>query len=110
MTGSMDKISAIVLHSPGELCRGLGERLRRRRLALGWTQAELAERCGLSLSTLKLLESRGYGSVQRLVRAACILGMENDLSALFKHPEPMASIEALKRSERRRAPRQRAPR
>ena len=84
--------------------------MRRRRLALGWTQAELAERAGLSLSTLKLMESRGFGSLQRLVRAACFLGLENDLAGLFDRPEPMPSIEALKRSERRRAPRRRGTR
>lgn len=41
------------------LAKGVGERLKRHRLAKGWTQEELAEKSGVALSTLKLFEAKG---------------------------------------------------
>ena len=52
----MDKIPTFSLRNPNHLIREIGSRIRSHRLARGWTQAELAERSGVSLSTLKLLE------------------------------------------------------
>lgn len=103
----MDNISPISLQSPGELLRRIGQRLRRIRLARGLTQRELAERSGISLSTLKLLESKGRGSLQRLARVAAVLGVDDELRDLFNRPLAAESIEAVKRSERKRAPRSR---
>jgi transcriptional regulator with XRE-family HTH domain len=68
------------------------------------TQQELATRSGVSLSTLKELEARGKGSLQRLVRVALVLGVAAELGELFGEPGA-ESIEAVKRRERRRAPR-----
>lgn len=100
----MDKISALGFRNPVTLARAVGERLREHRLAKGWTQEELAERAGLAVSTLKLLESSGQGSFQRLVKVAVTLGLDGELRELFSQPPAMESIEAVKRSERQRAP------
>ena len=75
------------------------------RLAKGWAQEELAERAGVALSTLKLLEAKGRGSLQRLIRIAVVLGVDGELRDLFSPPSVMESIAAVKRSERQRAPR-----
>ncbi|MCF7732262.1 MAG: helix-turn-helix transcriptional regulator [Akkermansiaceae bacterium] len=75
------------------------------RLAKGWTQGGLSERSGVSLSTLKLLESKGHGSIQRLVRVAVTLGIDGELRGLFSRPAVMESITAVKSSQRQRAPR-----
>ncbi|MGC4013529.1 MAG: helix-turn-helix transcriptional regulator [Luteolibacter sp.] len=83
----------------------MGERLRDHRMARGWTQAELAERSGVALSTLKLLEARGHGSLQRLARVAVALGIAEEIRGWFTRPAAMESIEAVKRTERLRAPR-----
>jgi len=85
----------------------MGERLRDHRLARGWTQAELAERAGVALSTLKLMESRGYGSLQRLARIAMALGIDGEMREWFARPVAMESIEAVKLAARQRAPRRR---
>ena len=49
------------------IARETGQQLKRLRLAKGWTREELAEKSGVALSTLKLLETRGNGSFQRLI-------------------------------------------
>lgn len=103
----MDKIASFNQRNPAALTREIGHRLRGFRLAKGWTQEELAERSGLALSTLKLFESKGHGSFQRLVRIAVALGVDGDIRELFSRPTAMASIEAVKLSERQRAPRRR---
>lgn len=89
------------------IAREIGQRLKQVRLAKGWTQEELAERSGVAVSTLKLLETTGNGSFQRLIRIAVALGVDGDLRGLFSSTQTMESIEAVKRSERQRAPRRR---
>jgi transcriptional regulator with XRE-family HTH domain len=101
----VDKISAYRQRNPVTLTREIGQRLRGFRLAKGWTQEELAERSGVALSTLKLFEAKGQGSLQRLVRVAVALGVDGELRGLFAQPLVMESIAAVKRSERQRAPR-----
>lgn len=101
----MDKIPSFTQRNPAAITRQIGERLRGFRLALGWTQQELADRSGVALSTLKLLESHGRGSFQRLVRVAVALGVDGELRDLFAKPVAMESIAAVKRAERQRAPR-----
>ena len=89
------------------IARETGQQLKRLRLAKGWTREELAEKSGVALSTLKLLETRGNGSFQRLIRIAVALGVDGELCGLFSTTAPMESIGAVKRSERQRAPRRR---
>lgn len=79
----MDKIPTLAIRNPNHLIREIGGRIRSHRLARGWTQAELAKRSGVSVSTLKLLEREGKGSLQRLARIAVILGLNGDLRELF---------------------------
>ena len=101
----MDKISSFSQRNPTAITRQIGQRLRGFRLAKGWTQQELAERSEIALSTLKLLETKGHGSFQRLVRVAVALGIDGELRDLFAKPASMESIAAVKRAERQRAPR-----
>jgi transcriptional regulator with XRE-family HTH domain len=101
----VDKISALKFRNPVHLIRAIGERLRDARLARGWTREELAERSGVALSTLKLMEAKGEGSLQRLARVAVALNLDGDLRELFARPNAAESIEAVKRMDRKRAPR-----
>ena len=103
----MDKKSAFIQRNPITISREIGHRLREFRLAKGWTQEELAERSGVAVSTLKLLEAKGQGSFQRLIRVAVALGVDGELRNLFSRPAQMPSIEAVKFSSRQRAPRKR---
>ena len=101
----MDKISSFTQQNPATITRQVGQRLRGFRLAKGWTQQELAERSGVALSTLKLLESQDRGSFQRLVWVVVALGIDGELRELFAKPAAMESLAEVKRAERQRAPR-----
>jgi transcriptional regulator with XRE-family HTH domain len=100
----MDKIPTLSFRNPVHLIRTIGERLRVARLARGWTQEELAERSGIALSTLKLMEAKGQGSLQRLARVAVALNLDGELRELFARPPAYESHEAVERASRRRAP------
>lgn len=101
----MNKIKAMAVRNPDAIVRQLGQRLRRLRLAAGLTQAELAEQAGVALSTLKLMEQRGKGSLQRLAKVAVVLNVDGELRELFVEPRQFDSLEAAERTERQRAPR-----
>jgi transcriptional regulator with XRE-family HTH domain len=101
----MDKISTFTQRNPASIACQIGARLRGSRLAKGRTQEELAERSGLALSTLKLFETKGQGSFQRLIRIAVALDLDGELRELFSQNATMPSFTAVKRSERQRAPR-----
>ncbi len=107
VNAAVDKIEALNQRNPVAIARDIGQQLKRLRLAKGWTQKVLAEKSGVAVSTLKLLEAKGSGSFQRLIRLAVALGVDGDLRDLFANPNAMASIEAVKLSERQRAPRRR---
>ena len=82
--------------------------MRGQRLAMGLTQEELAERAGVSLSTLKLMEQQGKGSLQRLAKVAVVLGLDADLRNLFSGQRSFESLEAVERTGRHRAPQRRS--
>lgn len=101
----MDKIPPFQLRNPTYLTKQIGQRIRTHRKARGWTQAELAERSGISLSTLKLLEREGKGSLQRLAKVAVILNLDGELRELFAATPAyasMAEVEASHRQDRNR--------
>lgn len=104
----MDKIEALRLRNPDALIHAIGRRLRQQRLAKGWTQKELAERAGVSISTLKLMEHEGKGSLQRLAKIAVILGIDADLRSLFGGQRSFDSLDAVERTKRQRAPQRKA--
>lgn len=105
----MAKITTFKLRNPIHLVREIGDRIRSHRLARGWTQAELAERSGVSLSTLKLLEREGKGSLQRLAKIAVVLDLDGELRRLFSEPSQYESIASVERTSRQRAPSSRKP-
>ncbi|MBK1791363.1 helix-turn-helix domain-containing protein [Persicirhabdus sediminis] len=101
----MANIPPFTFKNPDKVLRQLGERLRIHRLARGLTQVELAERAGLSLSTLKLLESKGMGSLQRLLKVAMVLDLDVELANLFQADPVFKDLQAVERSQGQRAPR-----
>ena len=106
-----------MLETPSELADALGQRIKARRLGMGYTQADAAARAGVAYRTWRRLESEGKASIEDLVRAAIALRCERDVTLLF--PEPAAtSMDALLQQQkaaqaatpkrRRRAPSSRA--
>lgn len=72
-----------------EMTRDIGHRLRCRRLGLGWSQRDTAERAGVAYRTWRRMEADGKASIEDMVRAAIALRCEHELCALF--PAPAAS-------------------
>ncbi|WP_411826393.1 helix-turn-helix domain-containing protein [Luteolibacter sp. AS25] len=98
----MDKITTFKARNPVQIVRSIGNRIREHRLAKGWTQAELAERSGVGLSTLKLLEREGKGSLQRLAKIAVVLNLDGELRGLFAEQVQYESMEEVERTKRQR--------
>jgi transcriptional regulator with XRE-family HTH domain len=78
-----------MLKTTPELMQELADRIRTRRLAMGWPQQEAALRAGVAYSTWRRLETQGAASIEDLVKAAIALRCDEALSALF--PEPVAT-------------------
>ena len=86
--------SSPTLPDPGGAPRGLARRLRALRERRGWTQEDLAERAGLSVSFVSLLERGGRGPSQdTLVQVAEALGVP--LVDLFREEDEGAGAHRL---------------
>lgn len=89
-----------------EVCRELGARLKRQRLAQSLSQQELAGRAGVAVGTVKNLEGKGQSSLESLVRIVTALGLVDELSKLFAlKVVSIAAMEKAQMAERKRAPR-----
>jgi transcriptional regulator with XRE-family HTH domain len=92
---------SFTLSTPKEITILMGQRVRARRLERGWSQAELAARAGIALSTLKVCERAGQVSLARLVRIMTALGHLADLDTVLTASAP-ASLDAMERPQRKR--------
>lgn len=87
-----------MLKTSPELLAELASRLKARRLALGWTQQDTAQRAGIAYRTWRRLESEGSASIEDLVKATVALRCEDGVEALF--PPPAAtSLDDLLRTQ-----------
>lgn len=97
-----------MLCTPQELALMLGQRIKARRLGIGWTQIETAERAGVAYRTWRRLESEGKASIEDLARAAIALRCEQEIATLFPEPAAVSMDDLLARQQH--APRRmRAP-
>ena len=69
---------------PDEVVSLLCERLRKERLYLRMTQADVAARAGVGVNTVSNLEAGRNVSFENLVRIAMVLGRLKELEELFK--------------------------
>ncbi|RZG79345.1 XRE family transcriptional regulator [Acinetobacter sp. WCHAc060033] len=69
---------------PEEIVILLGERLRKQRLFLEMSQAEVAARSGVGVNTVSNLEAGRNVSVENLVRISMVLGKLHELQKLFQ--------------------------
>ena len=97
------------LQTPREIQHILRQRIKRLRLINEWTQAELAERAGITLASLKRFESTGKISLERLSQIALALGRLNDLMQLFEEPEIMTLSDIKKLTKKRRRGKRKTP-
>ncbi|NCC61042.1 MAG: XRE family transcriptional regulator [Verrucomicrobiae bacterium] len=84
----------------------LGGRLARHRIALGLSQAELAEQAGVSKRTVERIEAGATTQTATLIRILRVLELLGRLDTLAPEtgPSPMDLLK-LKGKERQRAPR-----
>lgn len=66
-----------------ELIIEVARRVKARRKELGLTQAQLAEKAGMSLASYKRFEQKGLISFQSLAAISIALRCENDFDNLF---------------------------
>ena len=77
-----------------EILQDLTDRIKGRRIALGWTQQEAAQRAGVAYRTWRRLETEGRASLDDMVKAAVALRCEAELDTLFPLPAA-SSLDAL---------------
>ena len=66
-------MAILVLQAPGDMAASVARRARARRVAAGFTQRGLAERAGMSLSSLRKFERTGQIALDSLLRIAFAL-------------------------------------
>ena len=71
---------------PGDTLAAVAARMRQRRKGMHLTQAQLAQKAGVSLASLKRFEQSHQISLQSLVKLAFALDCEADFDALFAQP------------------------
>ena len=86
---------------PSDISLELASRVRQQRLGLGWSQAELAQRAGVALSTLKLFEHTGQISLARLVMLAGALRALDGFERLLAPPRAASLAEIEGRANQR---------
>lgn len=74
------------LYTPQEVQRRFADRLRERRLRLGWMQATLATRSGVSLATVRRFERDGQITLANFLRLTQALGVLDELTDRFDAP------------------------
>lgn len=94
-------MSTFIFSSPGHIASQLAARLRARRLAENWSRGTLAERAGVSESTIKRFETTGAIQLVDLVQLALALDAAAEFGGLF--PErPVLSLDQLTAAPRQR--------
>jgi len=88
--------------SPKQLRERLGRRSQERRLALNQSQASVAAKAGVSVTTLKRFEAGENVSTDVLIRVAQALDAAEPLSALFSQLEARSVRDLVAEKARRR--------
>lgn len=91
------------LLTPVEIGLELGRRLEALRLANDWRRATLAERTGVSVSTIQRFERTGKITLEHLLRLADALGRAEDFAALLQ-PGAARSLDELEQRMTRPPP------
>jgi len=81
--------------TPDSVSKELAQRHKALRKQLRLTQAELAERAGVSLGSLKRFESTGLISLESLLKLANLLNRLSDFNEVFKLSEDKKVLESI---------------
>lgn len=89
------------------ILRELGSRLKQHRIAMDMTQQELAEKCGISISTEMRIENGEDSKLSNYIKILTVLGLVDNFDMLI--PEAQSDYKALfeERVVRKRASKKR---
>jgi transcriptional regulator with XRE-family HTH domain len=89
--------------TPARIAFDLAKRIRERRLARGWSQAELAARAGLKAPTYVLFERTGRIALLRLLKLLEILDLVGEFDRIGRTKDLTGlTLDDLTRPERKR--------
>lgn len=90
-------------YTPSEISETLGKRLKHQRLNQNLTQAELAQKAGIGLSTVARIESGEGGTLDTVIRFAMSVGLVNEFADLFAFKPTTIDEVITQRTSRKRA-------
>lgn len=90
-----------LLHSPSDIARCVGENAKALRLSRNLSRKTLAEKSGVSESTIKRFETTGVVTLEGIILLATALDELTTVTKLFKPDQPN-SLEELKNINRKR--------
>lgn len=70
------------------ILKELGQRIRQHRISLGITQAEMAEKCGISQSTETRIENGVDSKISNYIKLLSGFNMSDNLDILIPEPQP----------------------
>jgi transcriptional regulator with XRE-family HTH domain len=86
---------AVYLRTVQEVQTGIAGRFKARRLAMNLTQRELAERSGVTWSSLKRFEREGLIALDSLLNLALVLDCLDDFDELAAERRPIPAAQSL---------------
>jgi transcriptional regulator with XRE-family HTH domain len=93
---------SLALRTPTAVARLLGERVVELRLTRNWKRETLSQRAGVSMPTLRRLETTGQTSLANLLKVAHALGCLEQFEQLLKPPPARSFAELDQRTVARR--------
>ncbi|WP_039055861.1 helix-turn-helix transcriptional regulator [Enterobacter sp. Bisph1] len=90
-----------LLYSPADIAQQVGSHAKKLRLAKNLSRKTLAEKSGVSESTIKRFETTGIATLEVVILLATALDDLSPVTRLF-NPEHPASLDELKNSRRKR--------
>nr|WP_314417684.1 helix-turn-helix transcriptional regulator [uncultured Erwinia sp.] len=90
-----------LLHSPADIARSIGENAKTLRLSKNLSRRTLAEKSGVSESTIKRFETTGIATLEALILLATALDERAAMTKLFR-PDHPHSMDELKNAKRKR--------
>lgn len=94
----MNEGNPYLLHTPEDVSVSIAGRIRHLRLLRKWKQSTLAERAGVSVSSLRRFERTGKGSIDLLLRLAFTLDQLDEFLNILMEEVPATLSELKKKS------------
>jgi len=96
-------------NNPNYLAQKIAEKSKQKRIKLNLTQKELAERSGVSLSSLKRFEQKAEISLSSLLKIAIVLDDSENFANLFSDTKPETLDDYIKENSEIKKQRVRKP-